>query len=80
VARSNAHARRETIALKVLRRRWLLAWYLSAVLGYGWDMVHDETDRLEHAVSDELAARIDAALGYPIFDPHGKPIPRCEGR
>ncbi len=69
----------ETIALKVLRRRWLLAWYLSAVLGYGWDTVHDETDRLEHAVSDELAARIDAALGYPTFDPHGNPIPRCEG-
>ncbi len=69
----------EQIALKVLRRHRLLKCYLSAVLGYGWDALHDEADRLEHVVSDELEARLDAALGYPLTDPHGDPIPSREG-
>jgi DtxR family Mn-dependent transcriptional regulator len=41
--------------------------------------VHDEAERLEHAVSDELIARMARALGDPEFDPHGAPIPTAEG-
>jgi DtxR family Mn-dependent transcriptional regulator len=49
------------------------------VLGYPWDRVHEEAERLEHAASDELIDRMAAALGDPAFDPHGAPIPTREG-
>lgn len=62
-------------ALQVVRRHRLLEMFLVAELGYGWDEVHDEAEILEHAVSDRLVERIDAALGRPRFDPHGDPIP-----
>ena len=45
------------------------------LLAYLVDAVHDEADRLEHVLSEELEARIDSALGYPTHDPHGDPIP-----
>lgn len=69
----------EKIALEVVRHHRLLESYLAEALGYSWDTVHDEADRLEHLVSDELEDRIDAALGYPTVDPHGDPIPTREG-
>lgn len=69
----------EKIALEVVRHHRLLECYLSEALGYSWDAVHEEADRLEHLVSDELEERIDAALGYPTVDPHGDPIPSREG-
>lgn len=69
----------ERVALEVVRHHRLLECYLAEALGYSWDAVHDEADRLEHLVSDELEARIDAALGYPTVDPHGDPIPTREG-
>ena len=62
-------------ALEVLRHHRLLERYLADSLGMSLDEVHDEADRLEHALSEELEARIDAALGYPTHDPHGDPIP-----
>jgi DtxR family Mn-dependent transcriptional regulator len=49
------------------------------VLGYRWDDVHDEAERLEHAASDELIERMAAALGHPTVDPHGAPIPTADG-
>lgn len=67
------------VALEVIRHHRLLESYLAEALGYSWDTVHDEADRLEHLVSDELEERIDAALGYPTVDPHGDPIPTREG-
>lgn len=67
-------------ALKVLRRHRLIEAYLVAALGYRWDTVHDEAERLEHAVSDELVERMAAALGHPSVDPHGDPIPTADGR
>jgi DtxR family transcriptional regulator, Mn-dependent transcriptional regulator len=65
----------EKVALEVIRHHRLLELYLARTLGLGVDDVHDEADRLEHVISEELEARIDKALGYPTHDPHGDPIP-----
>lgn len=70
----------ERIALEVVRHHRLLELYLVEALGYGWDEVHDEAERLEHHISEKLEARIAARLGQPDFDPHGDPIPSVEGR
>jgi DtxR family Mn-dependent transcriptional regulator len=66
-------------AMRVLRRHRILEKYLTAKLGYDWDSVHDEAERLEHAASDELVERMAMALGNPEFDPHGAPIPTKDG-
>jgi DtxR family transcriptional regulator, Mn-dependent transcriptional regulator len=66
-------------ALRMLRRHRLIEAYLVAFLGYTWDTVHDEAERLEHAVSDTLVDRMAAVLGHPTVDPHGDPIPTSEG-
>jgi len=63
------------IALEVIRHHRLLEQYLAETLGVPIDEVHDEADRLEHVISEELEARIDEKLGYPTHDPHGDPIP-----
>jgi DtxR family Mn-dependent transcriptional regulator len=65
----------ERVALEVIRHHRLLELYLAETLGIGADEVHDEADRLEHALSEELESRIDRALGFPTHDPHGDPIP-----
>jgi DtxR family transcriptional regulator, Mn-dependent transcriptional regulator len=67
-------------ALEVLRHHRLLERYLVDRLGLSIDEVHAEADRLEHALSEELEAKIDAELGYPTHDPHGDPIPDSELR
>ncbi|CAA9561049.1 MAG: Mn-dependent transcriptional regulator MntR [uncultured Thermomicrobiales bacterium] len=69
----------ERVALEVMRHHRLLERYLVEALGYGWDTVHAEAERLEHHVSDELEARMDSALGHPTVDPHGDPIPSRTG-
>lgn len=66
-------------ALKMIRRHRVIELYLTQRLGYDWDGVHDEADRLEHAVSDELIERMSGALGDPRYDPHGAPIPTAAG-
>ena len=65
----------ELVALEVIRHHRLLELYLAETLGVAVDDVHDEADKLEHVISEELEARIDRALGYPTHDPHGDPIP-----
>jgi DtxR family Mn-dependent transcriptional regulator len=65
----------ELVALEVIRHHRLLELYLAETLGIGVDDVHDEADRLEHVLSEELEERIDRALGFPTHDPHGDPIP-----
>jgi DtxR family transcriptional regulator, Mn-dependent transcriptional regulator len=65
----------ELVALEVIRHHRLLELYLAETLGVAVDDVHEEADKLEHAISEELEARIDRALGYPTHDPHGDPIP-----
>ncbi|MDP9363238.1 MAG: metal-dependent transcriptional regulator [Chloroflexota bacterium] len=69
----------ERIALEVTRHHRLLETFLAETLGYDWDEVHVEAERLEHHISEEMEARIDAALGHPTVDPHGDPIPSREG-
>lgn len=66
-------------ALRVIRRHRLIELYLHQHLGVPWDRVHDEAERLEHALTPYLEERIDAKLGYPQFDPHGAPIPTNTG-
>lgn len=68
-----------TAALAVVRRHRIVETYLVERLGYSWDEVHDEAELLEHAMSERLLARMDAALGHPERDPHGDPIPRPDG-
>jgi DtxR family transcriptional regulator, Mn-dependent transcriptional regulator len=65
----------ERVALEVIRHHRLLELYLAETLGVAVDDVHDEADRLEHVISEELEARIDQVLGFPTHDPHGDPIP-----
>jgi DtxR family transcriptional regulator, Mn-dependent transcriptional regulator len=69
----------ERIALEVIRHHRLLELYLVEALGYSWDEVHEEAERLEHHISEKLEARIAAHLGHPNVDPHGDPIPTLEG-
>jgi DtxR family Mn-dependent transcriptional regulator len=66
-------------ALKMIRRHRILETYLTQQLGYDWDGVHDEAERLEHAVSDQLIERMAGTLGDPHYDPHGAPIPTAAG-
>jgi DtxR family transcriptional regulator, Mn-dependent transcriptional regulator len=65
----------QRIALEVIRHHRLLELYLAKTFELGLDAVHDEADRLEHALSEKLEARIDEALSSPTQDPHGDPIP-----
>lgn len=65
----------EKEAVRLIRRHRVLELFLVQVLGYGWDEVHEEAERLEHAVSDLLIDRMAQALGDPVEDPHGAPIP-----
>jgi DtxR family Mn-dependent transcriptional regulator len=68
------------VALRTIRRHRVIEAYLTRALGFSWDRVHDEAERLEHAASDELVDRMAAAIGEPATDPHGAPIPTREGK
>lgn len=76
-ARLTAAGRRA--ALRTIRRHRIIETYLTEALGYPWDRVHDEAERLEHACSDELVDRMAKAVGEPMHDPHGAPIPTRDG-
>jgi DtxR family Mn-dependent transcriptional regulator len=69
----------ERVALAVVRHHRLLELFLVEALHYSWDEVHEEAERLEHAISDRLAQRIAEYLGNPRYDPHGDVIPGPEG-
>jgi DtxR family Mn-dependent transcriptional regulator len=69
----------EKLAALVLRRHRLVELFLVEIMGMSWAEVHDEAERLEHAVSDRLIERMDEMLGHPDTDPHGDPIPRPDG-
>src|SRR6266851_2508365 len=68
-----------TKMVKKLASHRLLELYLHEALGYTWDQVHSEAERLEHVLSEEMEEKIDALLGRPALDPHGDPIPSREG-
>ena len=65
-------------ALEVIRHHRLLEAWLVQTLGYSWDEVHEEAERLEHVISEDFEQRIAAAMGHPDRDPHGEPIPTAE--
>ena len=65
----------QKVALETIRHHRLLETFLHESLGFDWDTVHDEADRLEHVISEEFEERIAQALGEPTHDPHGDPIP-----
>ncbi len=65
-------------ALEVIRHHRLLEAWLVKTLGYSWDEVHSEAERLEHVISEDFEERVAAALGYPLRDPHGEPIPSSD--
>lgn len=67
------------VAVEMIRHHRLLETYLVEKMGYGWDEVHEEADRLEHVISEQMEARISNALGHPAVDCHGDPIPDVVG-
>lgn len=69
----------ERVALEIIRNHRLIELFLVEALGFTWDEVHDEAERLEHAMSERLAQRIAEFLSNPRYDPHGDPIPTAEG-
>ena len=69
----------ERIALEIIRHHRLLEVYLCSALGYSWDEVDAEAEKLEHHISEDFEERIDKMLNYPSTDPHGDPIPTREG-
>lgn len=69
----------EKVALEVIRHHRLLELYLAQALGVSLDRVHEEAERLEHVLSEEVEEKIAAQLGQPTHDPHGDPIPTREG-
>jgi DtxR family Mn-dependent transcriptional regulator len=71
--------RGRAIALRIVRRHRLIELFLHQFMGYGWEQVHDEAERLEHAVSDFFVDRIDALMNHPAKDPHGEVIPDAQG-
>jgi DtxR family Mn-dependent transcriptional regulator len=65
----------QKIALEVIRHHRLIELFLHEVLGYSWDQVHEEADRLEHVISEVFEERVSAVLGDPLRGLHGEPIP-----
>ncbi len=69
----------QQIALQVIRRHRLMEAFLVAVMGFGWDEVHDMVESLERGVADKLIDRMEMLAGYPTRCPHGEPIPTRDG-
>ena len=69
----------EKIALEIIRHHRLIELYLQNTMGVPWEKVHEEADKLEHILSEEIEDRIDKLLNNPTIDPHGAPIPTKEG-
>lgn len=68
------------IALEMIRHHRLLELYLAEMLGYSWDEVHEEAEKLEHHISEQFEDKIAELLNNPKFDPHGDPIPTKDGK
>jgi DtxR family Mn-dependent transcriptional regulator len=66
--------------LEVIRHHRLLEAWLVQTLGYSWDEVHEEAERLEHVISENFESRIATAMGHPVRDPHGELIPTADLR
>jgi len=69
----------EKVALEMIRHHRLIELFLTEILGYTWDEVHDEAEQLEHSISERMEERISEVLGWPDLDPHGDPVPTQDG-
>jgi DtxR family transcriptional regulator, Mn-dependent transcriptional regulator len=69
----------EKIAISIIRKHRLWEYFLVEKLNFKWDEVHDVAEELEHISSQELIDRLDDFMGNPKYDPHGDPIPDCNG-
>lgn len=67
-------------AVELVRHHRLIERFLVQILGYDWDDVHEEADRLEHVISEKFEGKIAAILSNPTADPHGEPIPGADLR
>ena len=70
----------EQIALEVIRHHRLIELFLAQALNVPWDRVHEEAEKWEHVLSEDMEDRIDQWLGSPKTDPHGSPIPDKNGK
>src|SRR6201996_6306266 len=70
----------EKIALHIIRKHRLWEYFLVEKLNFKWDQVHEMAEEMEHISSKELIDRLDKFMGYPKYDPHGDPIPDCNGQ
>ncbi len=73
-------SRGRELAVHVVRRHRIVELFLVQILGMDWSQVHEEAEKLEHVVSDEVVERLDTLLGHPTVDPHGDPIPTAQGK
>ena len=69
----------EKVAVNIIRKHRLWEYFLVEKLDFKWDQVHEMAEELEHISSNELSDRLDKFMGYPKYDPHGDPIPDCNG-
>ncbi|MFI5138676.1 MAG: metal-dependent transcriptional regulator [Sphingobacteriales bacterium] len=75
----NLTAAGEKIAVNIIRKHRLWEYFLVEKLDFKWDEVHEMAEEMEHISSNELIDRLDKFMGYPKHDPHGDPIPDCNG-
>jgi len=69
----------ERIAVNIIRKHRLWEYFLVEKLDFKWDQVHEMAEEMEHISSTELIDRLDKFMGFPKYDPHGDPIPDCNG-
>ncbi len=69
----------EKVAVNIIRKHRLWEYFLVEKLNFKWDEVHELAEEMEHISSNELIDRLDKFMGYPKYDPHGDPIPDCNG-
>ncbi len=76
----NLTAQGEKIAINIIRKHRLWEYFLVEKLDFKWDQVHEMAEEMEHISSNELIDRLDKFMEYPKYDPHGDPIPDCNGQ
>jgi DtxR family Mn-dependent transcriptional regulator len=66
-------------AALIVRKHRLAEMYLTQIMGFGWEEVHEIAEEMEHLPTESLFDRMDEILGFPTTDPHGSPIPNKDG-
>ncbi|MCR9289585.1 MAG: metal-dependent transcriptional regulator [Bacteroidetes bacterium] len=68
------------VAALIVRKHRLVEMFLSKIMDFGWEEVHDIAEEMEHLQSTKFFDRMDEILGFPTIDPHGSPIPDKTGK